>query len=236
MPPDIEELTQALALANGALADHAVHPIELTPAELEVIAGGGVARRRESLDGADRVLGATWTPASRDALWIAIQDDKHFTLVQGLVDEQLPSTTDEKLLYQRIDLPWPIADRQWVIAIRNNAALWEATGGTVWERTWSLSATRGATNESANAVWISVNDGGWLLADAAGGTLLAYHVRSVVDGNIPDEVAAQWAFATLESMLTDIVERAAAVPAHYHAEHVPILRPDGSVIPAMARP
>jgi hypothetical protein len=234
--PDADDISKALEAWDTALSSAAVYPIRLADEEIRAVARGEVARRRESLDGADRVLGVTWTPASRDALWIAIQDDKHFTLVEGLVDEQLPATTDEKLLYQRIDLPWPFADRQWVIAVRNNARLWEHTEGAVWERTWDLSGVRGAQNEAADAIWVSVNDGGWLLADVAGGTLLAYHVRSVVDGNIPDELATQWCFSTLTGMLTDIVERAAAVPAHYDAAHEPLRRPDGSTIPPLAAP
>jgi hypothetical protein len=234
MPPTVEELTRALEGWHPAVEAAAVYPIVFSDDELAEIAAGGVARRRERLEGADRVLGVTWTPASRDALWIGIQDDAHFTLVEGLVDEQLPgSTNDQKLLYQRIDLPWPFADRQWVIGIRNNAALWAATSGGVWERTWSLSDARGAAQESPDAVWVSVNDGGWLLADAAGGTLIAYHVRSVVDGNIPDEAAAQWCFSTLESMLLGILDRAGRVPGHYDASHAPLYRPDGTLIPPM---
>lgn len=232
--PAAEDVTEGWRAAMDA---HATYPLEFTPAELTEARAGEIVRRRERIDGADRVIGLTWTTASRDALWVAIQDDKHFSLVEGLIDEQLPGTTpDQKLLYQRIDLPWPFADRQWVIDVRNNHALWTATSGGVWERTWGLSDVRGATNETAEAVWVSVNDGGWLLADVAGGTLLVYHVRSVVDGNVPDELATQWCYATLDTLLRGIVDRAALVPAHYVSAHADLVRPDGTVIARIPQP
>jgi hypothetical protein len=221
---------------RAAMVSHARYPLEFTPSELADAAGGAIVKRRERIDGADRVVGVAWTPASRDALWIAIQDDAHFALVEGLVDEQLAGTTPaEKLLYQRIDLPWPFADRQWVIDVRNNLGLWRATDGGVWERTWGLSDARGAANEAADAVWVSVNDGGWLLFDVAGGTLLVYHVRSHVDGNIPNELATRWCFATLDDMLRGIIDRAASIPSHYVAPHEILQRPDGSPIRALGR-
>lgn len=228
-------LIAAMDAWSAATDADAVYPLKFTPTELADAAAQKILTRREHTDGVDRVVGLTWTPASRDALWIAIQDDRHFHLVSGLIDEELPtSTRTDKLLYQRLDLPWPFADRQWVIEVKNNDALAAATGGGLWERSWALTSLRGATQESADAVWVSVNDGGWLLADVDGGTLLGYHVRSVVDGNIPNELVTQWCQSTMRGLLQGIVDRTAEVPTHYDASHPPMLRPDGTPIPPFA--
>lgn len=56
----------------------------------------------------------------------------------------------------------------------------------------------------------------------------------MVDGNIPDELATQWCFSTLDSMLTGIATRAASIPAHYDAAHEVLYRPDGTPIGSLA--
>ena len=77
--------------------------------------------------------------AQAETPWIAILDDQHDKLVSGLTEEQLPGTNqDHKYLYQRLALPWPFSDRQWVIDLSNNRTLWEKSHGAIWERTWSL--------------------------------------------------------------------------------------------------
>jgi hypothetical protein len=230
--PTATELAALLATLAPALERDAVTALTFTAAEVDVIAEGGVAKRRERMVEADRVIGAMWTTAPRDALWVAIQDDKHFPMVEGLVDEQLPGTTPEvKVLYQRVDLPWPIADRQWVIEILNNRSLASATSGAVWERAWVPSPARGAEAETPDAVWVTVNDGGWLLTDAFGGTFMVYHARSVVSGNLPNNLATTWSYASVEEMLNGVVDQARKLEGHYDGAHEPVFRPDGSVIP-----
>jgi hypothetical protein len=124
-----------------------------------------------------------------------------------------------------------MASRQWVIDVVNNLPLLEATEGAFWERTWTLSERRGAKNEDPKAVWLPVNEGGWAYVQAEGGTLVAYHVRSVVGGNIPDELATRWSFATLNGLLQGIADRIPWVRTHYDASHEPIRRPDGAPVP-----
>src|SRR5262249_61853263 len=136
--------------------------------------------------------------------WLAVEDP-HGTIIRGFYEEELPdSTFDTKVAYERIDLPWPLAPRQWVITVTNNLPLLQATADQVWERTWHLSDQRGAKGEVPNGVWVTVNEGGWFLCDLAGGTLLGYHVRSVVGGIVPDEVVTRWSYATIGGMLTDV--------------------------------
>ena len=230
--PELDSLRADLAHWETMLKEHGKYHFDWTEAELEQLAKGQVVKRRERLDGADRAIGAMWTGASLDELWVAVQDEEHEGVVKGLIDERLPgSTFQDKILYQRIDLPWPFADRQWVIRVVNNLPLLEKSGGKCWERTWDLTPERGARNESESAVWVTTNDGGWLAAEAAGGSLLVYHVRSVIGGNIPEDAATQWSMMTLGGMLKDIVSLSYEVPTHYVAPHGTIQRPDASHIP-----
>ena len=215
-------------------------PVELEPADLALVAEGGIARHRLRQAGMDRVLGATWTDLPRDQLWIAILDDSCFTLVEGLTERHLPSGDPlRKLLFQHVDAPWPFSDRQWILDIRSNPGLYAASAGAIWERTWTLaSGPEGAPERipdpawpDPQAIWTPVNDGGWLLLDAAGGTLLVYHARVDVGGALPDEASTAWALATLKGLLSKVLERAAVIASHYDGSHAPVLRPDGSPIP-----
>ncbi len=232
--PDAAALKSAWEAALPTMSAQARLPVSLPDASWARLASGQVARHKVALTGADRVVGAVWTDVPRDALWIAILDDQHFDMVEGLTEEQLPGTGPlTKLLYQRLDLPWPLQDRQWVIDIQSNTALYRASGQTVWERAWTLGDPTLAPSPDPDAVWSATNEGGWLLVDAAGGTLVLYHVRAEIGGNVPDEASTQWAWGTLQTLLEGTVQRArAAVPPHYDARHAPLYRPDGSPIPA----
>lgn len=228
--PAAADLEAAWERFRPQLDAHGVHPFRLSSAEWASVARGQVARRREHLTGTDRVLGVRWVPADLDATWIAIQDP-HFAILEGFYEEELAgSTFQRKVAYQRIDLPWPLATRQWVITVVNNLPLIAATERRLWERSWTLSPERGAKGEVANGVWLDVNEGGWFLCEAAGGTLVGYHVRSTVGGAVPDEVATRWSYATIGGMLDDIADRTTGLWTHYSADHAPIRRPDGSVI------
>lgn len=208
----------------------AIYPIDFSEKELAVLQKGKVAKRRERLDGADRVLGAVWCDASREHTWMAVQDSDHWDAVSGFYEEVLSGGLHErKIAFQHLDLPWPFVNRQYTLEIVNNHALREATG--IWERTWDISDVRGAKGEEAGAIWVDVNDGGWVWAELGGGTLLVYHVRTVIGGNIPDEAATRYAYATLGSLLRDACEKAEAAPSHYVGEHPPIQLPDGSYVP-----
>ncbi len=231
--PTAQELAQGMAEVRAAIDAHAVYKLEFTDDELQQLSKeGGIARRWEKLDGADRVIGLTWTDVPRDQLWVAIQDDDNWDgVVEGLSEETLPdSVVGHKWLFQHVDLPWPFANRQWLIEITNNTTLVEKSGGAVWERTWVPSDRRDAKTIEPDAVWVEVNDGGWFLVQVGGGTLLSYHARTVVGGNIPDRVATRYAYSTLDNMLLQIVERAEAAAEHYSGDHKLLYRPDGSPI------
>lgn len=230
--PSSAELAAAWEEHRAALDAHAVYPLRWTESEWGRVAKGKVAKRRERLEGADRVLGMVWVPADPNATWVSVQDP-HGSYIDGMVHEELPgSTFQHRILYQSIDLPWPLASRQWVIEVVNNAPLREATKGEVWERTWKLSDQRGASHEDPAAVWLPENDGAWMFVDAAGGTLLVYHVRTVVGGNVPDDLATRWSFSTLTGMLTGVRDRVPWIREHYIAGHELLKRPDGATVAA----
>jgi hypothetical protein len=229
--PDAATLERGWERWRAALDGSAKYPFRFDDEAYQRLARGEVLRRRDRLDGTDRVLGVLWVGADLDTTWLAVQDPHGDELVDGYVGEELPgSTFQAKLLYQRIGLPWPLQARQWVILVRNNQALIRATGGKVWERHWDLSDRRGAKAEDPKAVWLPANEGGWFLADVGEGTLLGYHVRTAVGGVVPDEAAVRWSFSTLTGMLTKIAGRTAEIRSHYAGDHAPIRRPDGSEI------
>jgi hypothetical protein len=230
---DLEAAWNALA---PQLEAHAEHPLTFSASEWKKVAAGEVARRRERIEGTDRVVGLIWVPAAPATTWAAVMDP-HGSVVDGMVYEVLPGATpDVRDAYQSIQLPWPLAARQWVIRVENNLDLMSATDGRVWERTWKLSDRRDADHILPKAVWLPVNEGGWCYAEAAGGTLVAYHVRTVVGGIVPDEAAIRWSFGTLSGMLHDIRDRAEWVREHYDADHEPIIAPGGTPIPPLATP
>ncbi|MEQ1565055.1 MAG: hypothetical protein ABMA64_05410 [Myxococcota bacterium] len=229
--PSAEELESDWEKWRAQLDASAEYPLRFADDEWEKIAAGQVARRRERLDGTDRVLAVRWLSSDIDTTWLAMYDP-HGAEIHSFLEEELPgSTFDRRVVYQRIDLPWPMAARQWVVEVRNNLPLIDATGGAVWERTWTLSDRRGARAESPDGVWLPVNEGGWFLAESGGGTLLGYHVRTVVGGVVPDEAAVQWSYATLSSLLNGIADRVPGAVGHYRAGHSPVRRPDGTAIP-----
>lgn len=229
--PSATELQTAWERWRPKLDAHAVYPFRFSDQEWSRLAEGKVIRRRDRLEGTDRVLGVVWSPADLDTTWVALQDG-HGEVIDGFTEILLPgSTFQHKVVFQRIELPWPLVPRQWVIDVINNRALLGATEGKVWERTWKISDRRDLPSEPGKGVWLDVNEGGWFFAEAGGGTLMGYHVRTVVGGIVPDEVATRWSFSTLTGMLQRVVGRTDWIRGHYTAEHEPVLRPGATEIP-----
>lgn len=202
------------------------------------VAEGKVAKVRVSEEGADRAVGVRWMTHAPEAVWIAILDDTHDTIVSGLTERQLTGTAPgHKILYQHLDLPRPFEDRHWVLVIENNPALY-AQG--VWEREWTLDPRMAGSladvpDELADnvegSVFTPVNDGGWWLIPGDGGVLVVYQVRTSVGGNIPEELVVRYAMTTLDDMLEHVNRRAGEIPAHYNSSHFPILRADNQPVP-----
>ncbi len=234
--PSAAELEAAWEGWRPQLDAHAVHPFRFSAQEWAKLAEGKVIRRRERLQGTDRVLGFVWSPADPDTTWLALQD-RHGEVVDGFSEVLLSgSLIGDKVSFQRIELPWPLAARQWVIAVENNQALRSATQDKVWERSWTLSDRRDLPDPPKDGVWLDVNEGGWYLIEAGGGTLLGYHVRTTIGGIVPDEAATRWSFSTITGMLQKVVDRTDWIRGHYVAGHEPMTRPSASEIPRFPAP
>ena len=225
--PSAEALAELWAEYQAVIAQHTDHPAKLSAADFKVIARGGIAKHRRRELGPDSAIGIGWTPHSRSAVWVAIIDDIHNTMVSSLTEARLGHSADgTKLLYQRLDLPWPFQDRQWVIAIQNNAGIATASSGRVWERTWQLAANQQAPLAKDEALWVPMISGAWLAIDTPDGTLLVYRAKTTIGGAIPDELVTRWALATLDEMLENVFSRAGEIPEHYRGDHTPIMGGD----------
>lgn len=234
--PGAEALKRSWEQHQPAVDKLATWPLRFDDEAWARVAAGEVARRREKLRGIDRIVGLIWVPASQDVTWIAVLDD-HMQLTKGYVTHQLPSSgPDETVEHGSLDLPWPLATRHWVVRIRNNLALRDATQGAVWERAWSSDTTTPTPYREEPGVWLQITEGGWYYVAAEGGTLLAYHARTEIGGVVPDDLATRWAFGRLDDMLLRISERTQQVPSHYAGAHAPILRPGAKEIPRFAEP
>ena len=221
--PSATVLADTWASQFKILSEHTDQPVLLGDADFQRVSEGKIAKRRLSQDGPDRAIGVGWTPHSREAIWVAIIDEVHNTMVNDLVEKRLgKDATGAKLLYQRLNLPWPFQDRQWVIAISNNRALSEASNGQTWERSWRLAEPIDGDPASPEAMWIPTLDGAWIAIPLEGGTLLIYQVRTTIGGAIPDEIVTRWAMSTLDEMLENVFSRAAEIPEHYTPGHEPI--------------
>ncbi len=235
--PDASELARVWTAHHATITQHTEAPILLSDEDFALVASGGVAKRRLSQDGPDRAIGVAWTPHSRPAVWVAIIDDIHNTMVEGLTEHRLGSSeSGGKLLYQRLDFPWPLNDRQWVIEIANDPSLAKATDGQVWSRHWALSPRKAPEVADPEALWAPTLDGGWLAIDVAEGTLIVYQARTTVGGVVPDGLVTSWAMSTLDEMLGNLFTRAAEIPAHYTADHDPIIGGDGNIISSFKAP
>ena len=157
--PDASTLAAAWGAQRSVVEAQAFRPVDLTAQDFAELGAGRVAKRRIPAGDADRILGATWSAHSRDALWIAILDDADFTLVESLTEIRLADTDwGHKRLYQHLDLPWPVSDRHWVLEIKNNVALAAQTQDQVWERVWDLADPSHIPSGRPEAIWSPIND------------------------------------------------------------------------------
>lgn len=224
------------ASVSGGVGAHSVlPPAPPSSAVLAEAAAGKVGR--VALDEAGV---AAWgvLPVSQPLLWLTLTDDHLSDSVDALAETALEGRwSSPKLLYQRIDLPWPFADRHWVLRLANNTPLARASG--VWERSWSvdegsLSGARARTDaelfDSSTAV--AVNRGAWLLVPVDGAhTLAVYQAWTDLGGNIPAEAAESWARSSLTGLYAGLTKHSRVVRARYGSGCEGQLGGDGVQIP-----
>ncbi|MBM4390118.1 MAG: hypothetical protein FJ090_03270 [Deltaproteobacteria bacterium] len=211
-------------------------PPSLPRAVFDEAAAGRVGR----ISGADSAVGVGLMRVPQALVWLSLTDDRLSEDVEGLTEIALEGRwSSPKLLYQRLDMPWPVQDRHWVLRLRNNTALAMSTG--VWERAWRidnarLAESRGRTDPVAfdGAITMADNTGSWLLVSLdTSDTLAVYQVRVDLGGNIPAEAAEAYTRSSMASFMRGVEVHAADVAARYGAGCTPQLGGDGKPIPCL---
>ena len=231
---DADTLTARWASIESAVEEHAMFP----PGALRVSWGAIATGRVEKVHRAAGVTGVGLLGCSQAEAWLAVTDDDPVDRVKGLTQFPLRGAwSSEKWLYQLLDLPWPIADRHWVLHTSSNAALARASGA--WERSWSLApewlaqarSPAGAERWDA-AVVTPTNEGSWLLvAVDSANTLALYQARVDLGGAVPADAAEAYAAATLADLYRTTTHDGQSMRTRYRAGCTPQPAPDGTPIP-----
>ncbi len=205
----------------------------LAAADFVVLAKGNPVVHHVDTPEGSFAVAAIWIPTALPMAWIAVQDARDRPLSNGVVQEWLPGGVlgGARQIYMRLDLPWPVADRQWVSDLGPDAALFAKTEGRVWRFSWTLADPALAPNPLADAVWVEENRGSWTLLGVEGGTLCVLSVRSLVGGSIPAAVSQSFARSTLQRTLRTLAEFGPGTAAHYRAPHPVLHTPDSGVVP-----
>lgn len=234
-------LAAAWAAVSASVSAHANFPPKALDAKVwEEVAAGRIAKRTTAGEPA-LVLGVGVLDVSREEAWLSLTDDHLSDEIESLTEVALRgSWASPKHLYQRLDLPWPLTDRHWVIALTNNAAL--ASAAPVWERAWALrpdelAAARARTDGERfdAATTVDVNEGGWLLLPLPDGdTLAIYQARATLGGAIPDGAVDGYTRSSMDELFTGVERNVARVRARYGPGCTRQPAPDGAPIPCFA--
>jgi hypothetical protein len=226
-PVDLASRWEAVA---PIVAKHSALPVPLGADDIDELSRGEVVGRRYDTASGAYATGAVWIDAPIEAVWIAIHDGPHDAPSRVSFHRLPGAQPHQRQVYMLLDLPFPLSDRQWVADLRTNTALYEATGGVVWQRQWDLGDRALAPSPDAKAVWVDENRGSWTLLDLPEGTLALFSVRSVLGGAVPASIAQTWAVGTLKTALGKLVERAQGIGAHYDPSHERVITPAGQAI------
>ena len=243
-------VTASLEVYNEVASD----PLPfLSSKQVDALLEGEVVRvRRRRPDGedtantAERVTGYILIREPRVRVWLASLDPE-FQASNMLTEVRLShDAAGGSRWYQHVSLPWPITDRHWVIDLGKRTDLCEATEGLIWEQHWwladdglriaeqAVAAGRapGLTPASIEkAIYLPENDGAWVLfAVTDDVTFLAYRVRTVVGGGIPDSWITTFAMSQLEGLLRKVEKHAQQAWRDYDPERNPIHGGDGELI------
>ncbi len=244
-PADLapNEIRAALGIFNR----HAEHEVPLLSGkQIQSLLAGEVVKIRQkpgTVDDPQTAVGYILIDESRESVWLAATDP-HFIPLKNFVEYQISSDgTGNSSWYQHIDLPWPVADRHWIVNLKIGEGIHEGTKGRAWELVWTLQEggeaaakrlvhagkVEGVTWKMASeSIYVPVNRGSWVTIAMAGGrTLLVYHATTVVGGMIPDSFVVRFAMSALDELLYGVAERAAQMRAHYAANHEPWPGGDG---------
>ena len=203
----------------------------------EVSRGEVVVSRQPQPTGPDRVWGVSFIDEPPRSVWIAIIDDPHLHLSSEVLEYAMASSSPErKVLYQLLDLPFPLSNRCWVIEISSNSDVYERSGGLVWRREWrSIENGQDALHSlptelqsgALSAVYAPVNEGSWTLLPVGDGTIVVYEGRADSAGSLPGGLVDRFAQENVERTLLRLGEIASEAASHYGAEgHYTIFAPN----------
>lgn len=232
------EITAAIAEYN------ALSPIELAipiPGEksLARLIDGRVVNHRQSVPNPNdpeaseiyRVVGYIVVPQPRLLVWAATlaTTTQHASRLT-----EIPIQFDDAggaLWYQYVDLPWPFADRHWMIQTEKRIGLARNTDQAVWEHSWSLaedglnrslrlvaSGKAGdiETAAAARAVYLPANRGGWIMRRMdPSSTLVMVHATAELGGRLPDGWVARYVKGQLNHVLGRLEGRSRAIAAQF---------------------
>lgn len=215
---------------------------ELSSASLEKIQGGETFWSESTGPAGERLLLISGlVQASPAAVWVAILDDAHNGLSERITEHQLSgSVPGKKRLYQHLSLPYPLADRHWVLNILTDIPLYKASQKAIWRRAWDLDPLGEAVFASMNpedkaliqkGVWTPKNKGEWLILPVGEASFVIYRGLFDIGGRVPSSLSQAVGSQSALDLFNELQALAEKVPQHYTSNHAPILAPTGRPIP-----
>jgi len=139
--------------------------------------------------------------------------------------------SDGRMLFQYMPLPI-VTDRWWVVTLRHNKQLYDASGGRMWEVHWTddsnpshLAGTPNA-EVAAQGMPVAWTKGAWLLVRLKDDrTLVEYFAWSDPGGRLPAGPASRFAGGAVKETLAAMQEFARGIKGRSRNAYV---RPDGS--------
>ena len=93
---------------------------------------------RADKDSPQRAIGLLLSTVPAQQLWLSCQD-AHFAQQSSTTEERIRLNPDNSAdWYGFLDLPWPLADRHWLVNVSNNTTMSQATNDRAWEHPWKL--------------------------------------------------------------------------------------------------
>lgn len=197
-------------------------------ADITRLRAGKVISYREKIPGKGgeriyRVTAYVVVPASRIRVWVATlgHTESHDSeLIELALSTNLSGGA---VWYQYLSLPWPIADRHWVLRTAKQREISNTSANSIWEHSWDLeidgaviaaglieSGKVNGVKRNANrkAVYLPANSGGWIMASIdPGSTLVAIHATAELGGRLPDAWVAGYVRRKLSKVLGKLAER-----------------------------
>ena len=162
--------------------------------------------------------GAMLFPVGVEEIWATITDEDELDGELGLAVSAIVGGKpyrDGRLLFQTLDLPFPVQDRYWVTKIAHNGHLFQASGGAMWELSWTDAnvdvdlSTGPYQTDVEGATKVSWTTGAWLLIPLdEDRTLVEYFAWSDPGGNVPRRLASKLVGHQVRTTLRNVLKLA----------------------------